>query len=182
MKQELDEAFCKEFPSIFRDYGGDMRVTCMAWGISVNDGWEVLIRNICLFIDNALENVRNRIIHEYKDKHKINYMEDLSPEILKELKLDEIIVVADQVKEKYGTLCFYWHGENLPEEWHYRIDGAISMAEMLSAHVCEICGNPGKLRGPGWLFTACDEHSRGVKTLKEYQDWEDQKDKAEKSK
>lgn len=177
MKKELDEALCKEFPSIFRDYGGDMRETCMAWDISCGDGWNILLRNICLFIDNALCNVKNHIIYEYKDKNKINFMNDLSSDQLKELKLDEIIVVADQVKEKFGALCFYWHSENLPEEWHDRIDGAIRMAEMLSTSICEECGDRGVLRGPGWLFTACENHSKGVEPLEEYRKFEDELEK-----
>lgn len=175
MRNELEAEFCKEFPSIFRDYHGDMRVTCMAWGMSCGDGWEVLIQNICLYINNAVENCKSAIISEYKKKNNIDYASELSPEILKELKVDEVAAVADQVKEKYGTLSFYWHGENLTEEWYNRIDSAIDMAAMLSGHICEECGERGQLRGPGWLFTACERHARGRQTLKEYSDSEQEK-------
>jgi len=173
MKPELEAAFCKEFPSIFRDHGGDMRVTCMAWGLAVNDGWAGLLRDICLFIDNGIRNAKSQKIWDYKRKHNIDYSTDLSPAVLKRLKIDEMAVIADQVKEKYGQLCFYHHSTNLPEEWRHRIDGAIDMAEMRSLSVCEECGERGELRGPGWLFTACEKHSRDTKTLKEYQAWED---------
>lgn len=61
--------------------------------------------------------------------------------------------VIAQIKEKFGTLRFYCDYTN-----EY-IDGLISMAESISANTCERCGNPGKLRGYGWLYTACDKHA-----------------------
>jgi hypothetical protein len=54
-----------------------------------------------------------------------------------------------QVKEKFGTLCFYCGGND-------RIDNFVGLAERLSAVTCETCGKPGKLRGGSWLYTACD--------------------------
>jgi hypothetical protein len=57
-----------------------------------------------------------------------------------------------QVKEKFGTLRFY-----MTQETPY-ISGAISMAEHMSAHICETCGLPGKIRVGGWTLTLCDLH------------------------
>ena len=39
--------------------------------------------------------------------------------------------------------------------------GMVRMAESMSARMCETCGNPGKVRGRGWLTTLCDEHAEG---------------------
>lgn len=62
-----------------------------------------------------------------------------------------------QIKEKYGTLRFYWHGD-LPEHG----DEIIEAAEHVSGHVCEVCGAPGTLRDQqGWWTTRCHEHKRG---------------------
>lgn len=177
MELELDNALCKEFPSIFRDRNGKITETCMAWGCEVGLGWFDLLRDICLFINNAIENAKSEKIYEYKRKHNIDYSTELSAEILKKLKIDEMIVVADQVKEKYGELCFYHHSMNLPERWIGEIDGAIRMAQMQSSKICEECGERGEMRGLGWFFTACDKHSRGIKTIKEYKAWEDAKEK-----
>jgi hypothetical protein len=59
-----------------------------------------------------------------------------------------------QIKEKYGSLRIYWHGD-LPEVG----DQIICAAEHLSAHICEICGAPGSLRRDnGWWSTRCKEH------------------------
>jgi hypothetical protein len=63
-------------------------------------------------------------------------------------------VVAEQVKEKYGTLRFYYRGGN--EE----ISGMVEMAESMSGVTCEVCGSVGKTRGGGWVRTLCDEHAK----------------------
>lgn len=63
-------------------------------------------------------------------------------------------VTVDQVKEKYGTLRFYTTGGDK------LTDGMIWFAENMSARTCEICGMPGKMRGNGWYYAACDEHTQ----------------------
>jgi len=64
-----------------------------------------------------------------------------------------VIPVATQVKEKFGTLRFYVSGAT-----DAQFD-AIDKAESKSAVTCEVCGEPGKMRGKSWLYTACDEHT-----------------------
>jgi len=58
---------------------------------------------------------------------------------------------AAQVKEKYGTLRFYMTAET------DEMDKLIGEAEKVSTITCEYCGQPGKLRNTGWLFTLCDK-------------------------
>ena len=65
-------------------------------------------------------------------------------------------VVADQVKEKFGQLRFYITGGD-----RY-IDGMITLAEHMSARVCEQCGKPGQMRGAGWIVTLCDKHAKDL--------------------
>jgi hypothetical protein len=63
-------------------------------------------------------------------------------------------VVVEQVKEKFGTLRFYVSGgDDLTR-------GMIWFAESMSGRICETCGKFGKRRGHGWIYTACDEHTR----------------------
>ena len=63
-------------------------------------------------------------------------------------------VEVEQVKEKFGTLRFYVRGgDDLTR-------GMIWFAESMSGRICETCGKPGKRRGHGWIYTACDEHTR----------------------
>ena len=66
-------------------------------------------------------------------------------------------IVASQVKEKYGTLRFYTEGSTEKQ------DGAISLAELLSGKICEVCGNPGSTNegiDDSWLRTRCKEHTK----------------------
>lgn len=66
-----------------------------------------------------------------------------------------------QIKEKYGTLRFYW-SSRLPSETEAKVREVVSLAEARSACTCEICGAEGRLynRG-GWFATACSVHARG---------------------
>jgi hypothetical protein len=66
-----------------------------------------------------------------------------------------------QIKEKLGTLRFYWDGK-LSEHVKAAVEEAIQLAHARSACTCEICGDEGRLytRG-GWLATACADHAKG---------------------
>ena len=139
MRKELDEALCAKYPEIFRDRNGDMRETAMCWGFECGDGWYNIIDAACAQIQNRLHN-----LHRYGEysKHGEGSIRQ-HPQ-----------VVATQVKEKYGTLRFYYTGG---DEY---IEGVIAMAEQMSEVTCEKCGAPGKLQSYGWAYTACDEHTR----------------------
>ena len=60
-----------------------------------------------------------------------------------------------QVKEKFGGLRFYTGDVNKEQ------NDLIKQAEKDSWITCEVCGEPGKLRGGGWLRTLCDKHAEG---------------------
>jgi hypothetical protein len=47
MKKELELQLVQEFPTFFKEYGGDMRTTCMHWGCSHGDGWYDLLHRLC---------------------------------------------------------------------------------------------------------------------------------------
>lgn len=60
-----------------------------------------------------------------------------------------------QIKEKFGKLRFYFD-PGLTEDG--TLDDMVDQAEADSAHVCEMCGRPGRLRiKGGWLKTLCPE-------------------------
>ena len=61
-------------------------------------------------------------------------------------------VTLDQVKEKFGTLRFYYTGGD------DEIRGMVRMAESMSAVTCEKCGLPGTQTQGGWIKTACAVH------------------------
>ncbi len=56
-------------------------------------------------------------------------------------------------KEKYGCMSLFFSGDTGPLG-----DEIIEATELVSEHVCDVCGAPGRLREGGWLMTRCDEH------------------------
>ncbi len=47
MNEELQAKLVKKYPTVFKEWGGDPRKTCMAWGISTGDGWYNIIDELC---------------------------------------------------------------------------------------------------------------------------------------
>ncbi len=47
MIRELEDQLVKRYPTIFQDIGGDLTKTCMAFGICCNEGWYMLIYQMC---------------------------------------------------------------------------------------------------------------------------------------
>lgn len=61
-------------------------------------------------------------------------------------------VEITQAKEKYGELSVLFCGGD--DHAH----GLVEMAEAMSAHICEVCGQPGDLEdGPNVFRTRCPE-------------------------
>ena len=107
----------------------------MCWGFECGDGWFNIL-------DQLMSNIQHHI-----DWNNQNF--DKGYKQYKQVAQ----VTLDQVKEKFGTLRFYYTGGD-----DY-IDGLVSMAESMSGVTCETCGNPGKSTGGGWIKTVCEAHS-----------------------
>lgn len=147
MKDELDSKLCERYPKIFADRFGDMRTTAMCWGLECGDGWYTIIDNLC-------HNIQNHIDWQNEQREKL--LKNNPHNVIVPNELHQ--VVATQVKEKFGTLRFYYNGGDDV------VDGMVRMAESMSAVMCEECGAPAQTRGPGWIRTLCDVHE------KEYQE------------
>ena len=139
MKQEYDTYLCTTYPKMFVNRYKPMTETTMCWGFDCGNGWYNIIRVLCSNIQHHID-WRNR-------KNELNPNQPIVPQ-----------VTVDQVKEKFGTLRFYYTGGD-----DY-IDGLVSMAESMSGVTCEECGNPGSTLGRGWLTTLCEKHAeeRGI--------------------
>ena len=184
MKKELDELLCKRYPKIFRDRHGDMRITAMCWGFDIGDGWFNIIDKMCRNMQWHIDHSRkdrarglryNRAVkramngdleglirfHTYGKspnarEYAIKYANEDVERGLKLRDVDEACpqVIATQVKEKFGTLRFYYYGGD-----DY-CRGVESLADSLSAVTCEVCGSPGKLLTQGWHRTLCETHAK----------------------
>jgi hypothetical protein len=97
--------------------------------------------------------------------HKI--IEDLCESLQGILKQHDIKVIADQVKEKFGTLRFYYHvdyPDGIAQEGvsklYDEIRELVNKAEDKSAETCEVCGDKGTQRSGGWICTLCEKHAK----------------------
>ena len=67
-------------------------------------------------------------------------------------KLQPADFSIQQIKEKFGSLRFYFSSSSKHDE----ISELVRKAEKKSAKTCEDCGAPGKSRGESWVRTICD--------------------------
>lgn len=193
MKQELDKLLCEKYPKMMVNRNKGMQETCMCWGFECGDGWfnilDQLMGNIQHHIDWKEKQRKwaidyNEMAAQAKagnfDLFEESMKDTLSAEY-KEKRLGEIVagdfrevpelipqVTLDQVKEKFGTLRFYYTGGD-----DY-IDGMVSLAESLTGVTCESCGNVGERRGGGWVHTYCTpcEEKRELARKLADEEWE----------
>jgi len=122
----------EKYPKIFRQKDIDMRQTCMCWGIECGKGWLELLDMLCFSLQWNTD--RN------------GYPQ----------------VEATQVKEKFGTLRFYYttvsvEGKEHTERQYGAIDGRIEFAELLSESICEKCGsNHNVTQTEGRITSLCE--------------------------
>lgn len=109
---------------------------CHAYcGWSCGPGWQPILYKLCTQIESTL------------DTYGIAYGN---------------FVVA-QVKEKFGTLRFYWEFREGTPKTDQKLKLAaediyalVRAAENETEKTCEFCGQPGQLRGGGWVKCKCD--------------------------
>ena len=131
MKQELDEYLCKVFPKIFVNRGNELE--SIQYGFECGDGWFDIINQLC-------QNIQ----------HHINWKNEQFDKYGKGSEVQQVVV--EQVKEKFGTLRFYYQGGD-----DY-IGGLVAMAESISGVTCEECGDKGESSSEGWIKVLCEDH------------------------
>lgn len=180
MKQELQDKLYKKYPELFGQKNWSVRNSAMPWGIETGDGWYHIIDSMCLYLQSYIERKReerarnliyNRALaraisgnrrdlrYFYRKLYKND--EEINLRVEEELKYSRTRPVPEsvpqiqftQIKEKFGGLRVY---TNYCNDY---IDGVVNMAVGMSYKLCETCGNPGKKRGNGWMYVACEEHA-----------------------
>lgn len=179
MNEDFDKVLCEKYPLIFADRHKSPQESCLAFGIETGPGWYNILNQLCANIqlhidstreshDSALEYNLMRMnairfdnwelfdqyysgvlqTEDQQKRYKKNLSESKSRAVAKLVPQ----VVAGQVKEKFGTLRFYYTGGD------DAIDGMVQLAEAMSAVTCDVCGAPGKKNSSGWISTRCEEH------------------------
>jgi len=183
MRKDLDSGLVAQYPKLFKERYMPMTKTCMCWGFDHNDGWYNIIKNMCGLIQGHIDWTRknraralrfNRALRraiagntkdlEYfysqrdwggviSDHRRESMQQEIAESLFKHVPEACSQVVVNQVKEKFGTLRFYYTGGN-----DY-VDGVVRMGEEMSAMTCEDCGAPGRSRNSGLIRTLCDHHA-----------------------
>ena len=157
MNQTLQNKLFEKYPEIFVQKDLDKTQTLMCWGITVGDGWYNIIDTLCHAIQQYCDEPHKSIVSYTKWLAKAKEDgEELWATTCQE-RLDKAIetaknrpqVEAVQIKEKFGSLCFYVN--------HYdeKIRTLIDFAEDMSYCTCEKCGAPGAPTTGGWIKVEC---------------------------
>lgn len=182
MSPEKDAYLCEKYPKIFVNRNSDVKESCMSWGFEIDDGWFQLINHACSLIQSHIDwkneqiekNIRFNLAIEKAIAGDLTSLYEVlsikNPDIVSDWQQEQIDkalagelrqvtdkipqLVADQIKEKFGTLRFYTAGG---DEY---TSGVVRMAESLSCVTCEVCGKPGMTSGKGWIKTTCEEHTK----------------------
>lgn len=72
--------------------------------------------------------------------------------------LEPLGIIAEQVKQKFGGLRFYVdYPKHLTDEQRNKVRKIKNEYEQKSYEICEVCGEPGKTGGRGYIRTLCDK-------------------------
>ena len=160
MNQILQNKLFEKYPEIFVQKDLDKTQTLMCWGIAVGDGWYNIIDTLCNQIQQYCDEPHKSIVSYRKWLEEAKEKGDELWASTCQERLDKAIetaknrpqVEAVQIKEKYGSLCFYTN--------HYdeNIRTMIDFAEDMSYCTCEKCGSPGTPTTGGWIKVECGRY------------------------
>ena len=129
MRKELQDYLIKKYPKIYTEVGENEPFDL--FGFECNDGWFRLILWLSRYIEQYIEQQNTM-----SEKFPNNYLP------VKQLK-------AVQVKEKFGTLRYYYSGGN------EHLSNIITYTEYLSGFICEQTGKTNDVgyNRTGWIKT-----------------------------
>lgn len=135
MKEHLEQKLYNIAPILYQQHTLNMQQTCMCWGFETPDTWF----NLLYELSSKLENLN------------------------KKLQKDNISIQAIQVKEKFGSLRFYYdiinnsNNDNINiSELSKQVQDLIDFAEKKSWDICCFCGKPATTTTAGWINRVCD--------------------------
>ena len=183
MTIELEKQLVNKYPQFFiylKNHKSTDPITPIQFGFECDDGWYWLLDNLMETIESYIKNnsTKKRIkykffryIYDVLEKWYIKVPYKMSKPIksirtyirnknewVEYESIPEICIT--QIKEKYGNLCFYYHGGN------EIIEGMVWLAEHQSSTICETCGTTEKVyQTKGWIKTTCEKCTPFVEKL-----------------
>ena len=114
MTKDLGEYLIKKYPKLYTECSGE--TAFKLFGFECKDGWFRIILWLSRYLQDYVDQ-QNEMSSKYPDQYQ---------------PVDQIKVV--QVKEKFGTLRFYYKGGN------EHIRAVVDFVEYISGYVCETTG------------------------------------------
>ena len=181
MSPSLDIQLCEKYPKIFADRFSKPTDSPIAFGIECGDGWYKVIDMLCMAASNTYS-TGIRIDKEDAAKYGIESPDDEAGERYY-FSVESPQIVASQIKEKFGSLRFYYRLEfdqrvteliksekypdlqRIVENFYVYFDGIVHMAEILSINTCEDTGREGEMHVSnngknGWYKTLNAEYAK----------------------
>ncbi len=168
MNEELESYLIKKYPKILKKSDENKEHCYGLFGIECKDGWflhlDRMFADIQSMIDYSETNYENlkrhynklpwykKLMSLYK-KSRYNYLR------VKQTPIPQVVAV--QIKEKFGTLRFYYMGGD------DRITPIVDFYESHTKYICEECGSTvdvGSTCG-GWIRNVCEKHAKGSRRI-----------------
>lgn len=130
MNEALEQALLQKYPRILAGHPRGLQPSPGFRGFEHDDGWMALL-------ESGLELI------QWHTEQATDAADDPVP-----------AVTVQQVKEKFGSLRFYYSGGDA------FVAGVVAMMTAISLKTCEICGDAGQCRGrEGNVKTLCPSHA-----------------------
>jgi hypothetical protein len=161
MNKELEDHLCKKYPKILTVSNNNKERCYGMFGIDCEDGWFLhldrmfdAIQSTIDFSETNYENLKQhynklpwykKLWSIYK-RSRYHYLRDNQTPIPQ--------VIAVQIKEKFGTLRFYYIGGD------DRITPIVDFYESYTQYICEDCGSTTEIGYTnGWIRNVCKKHA-----------------------
>jgi hypothetical protein len=173
MSPELDAKLCEKYPKIFINRNQSPQETCMHWGFECGDGWYNLIDDLCTALTYTFT---TSIEVDEVDAKRLGIEPSIwSDKVQYFFKVEPPQIIANQVKQKFGTLRFYYYlvfdsiNEELTKSGKYPelieinkryrdyVDGIVHFADIMSGVTCEVTGKRGRMHVRGGWFKVLND-------------------------
>lgn len=178
LEQRLFKKYKRLFRSQVDSSG--IAVAPLVYSIECRDGWFNLIDRLLTSINEHVESSRNQRARDLRYNRALKAAKSGNPNYLynyfqfgmRSYKIDPWVVdrahsemqigklkepspavshvYVTQIKEKFGSLRFYYTGG---DEY---VSGMVALAESMSNVICEGCGAPGSKTRSGWIRVLCN--------------------------
>jgi hypothetical protein len=165
MNDELTKYLVEKYPKILKQSDVNKDHCYGLFGIECSDGWflhlDRMFNSIQSMIDFSESNYENlqrhynklpwykKLMSLYK-RSRYHYFRNNQTPIPQ--------VTALQIKEKFGTLRFYYTGGD------ERLTPIVDFYESYTQYICEDCGSTVDVGSTsGWIRNVCQKHAKGSK-------------------